>query len=345
MKLPPYIYRQKTNGRTRLRFEKRGLPKRWIHARPGTNEFLDEYRACLDGERREPKVDHVKSGTIAALVRQYERSAAFGELGEATRKQRSRVYAIVTAKVPDAPAASLTSKKVRELRDNRAATPVAANNFVKCLGYLYRWGQESGLVDRNPADGVARLKPLRKGGIPVWTMDEVKAFRRAHAVGTKAHLALCLFLFTGARISDARVLGRHNVRDGWIAWKQKKGGGEVEVSIPILAPLQEAIDAYRPKVQGIGAPFLAKQNGQAHASEKSFANWFAKQCGGAGVEKSAHGIRKALGGLLADMGCSEHEIMAILGHTNPRTSAIYTRSARRKSLAESGAEKLRGFKW
>ncbi|WP_157982004.1 tyrosine-type recombinase/integrase [Oceanicella sp. SM1341] len=56
--------------------------------------------------------------------------------------------------------------------------------------------------------------------------------------------------------------------------------------------------------------------------------------------RSAHGVRKAAGALLAEAGCTEHEIMVVLGHANPKTSAIYTRSANRWKLARKAMEKM-----
>lgn len=152
------------------------------------------------------------------------------------------------------------------------------------------------------------------------------------------------FLCAGARLGDALTLGPEHVRDGWLEWQPRKAGS-APASIPTLPPLAEAIEAFRPPVQALRGPFLVTAYGHPHASEKAPANWFKRRCTEASVEKSAHGIRKALGGLLADLGCSEHEIMAVLGHANPRTSAIYTASAKRKQLAASAAEKLRGWKW
>ncbi|MFA5958558.1 hypothetical protein [Hyphomicrobium sp.] len=38
---------------------------------------------------------------------------------------------------------------------------------------------------------------------------------------------------------------------------------------------------------------------------------------------------------LAEAGCSEHEIIAQLGHVTPQMAALYTKAARRKSLSAS----------
>jgi integrase len=48
---------------------------------------------------------------------------------------------------------------------------------------------------------------------------------------------------------------------------------------------------------------------------------------------SAHGVRKGLAEVLAELGCSQYEIMAILGHSEAKTSEVYTRLVERWNLA------------
>ena len=61
--------------------------------------------------------------------------------------------------------------------------------------------------------------------------------------------------------------------------------------------------------------------------------------------RSAHGVRKAVGGLLAEAGCTEHQIMAILAHVEARTTEKYTKSAARAALALDGMQALRSLEW
>ncbi|RJL02345.1 hypothetical protein D3P06_11375 [Paracoccus aestuarii] len=43
--------------------------------------------------------------------------------------------------------------------------------------------------------------------------------------------------------------------------------------------------------------------------------------------RSSHGVRKAAGHLLAQEGCSQNQIMTVHGHTQARTSEVYTRES------------------
>jgi integrase len=72
-----------------------------------------------------------------------------------------------------------------------------------------------------------------------------------------------------------------------------------------------------------------------------FGNWFRELCNEAGCpDVSAHGLRKATATRLADIGCSEHEIASILGHTSIAVVEIYTRAANRRKLAQAAMRKL-----
>lgn len=54
---------------------------------------------------------------------------------------------------------------------------------------------------------------------------------------------------------------------------------------------------------------------------------------------SSHGVRKSVGSIMVEADCSNYQIMAVHGHSDPRSSEIYTRRARRRKLAEQGRAK------
>jgi integrase len=297
--------------------------------------MLAEWSMLMQGVVADHAPRHVAQGSLSWLVGNYMASAAWAELAPATRKQRRWFYSQITDQAPDAPAASLTAADMRRWRDNRAATPGAANNMIKSFSALYGWGVEMGHVTENPAKEVKRLKAKKKGGFPAWTIEDLRRFRAHWPKGSKPHLALCLLLFTACRRADVVRLGRQHVTDGWMCFDQDKTGERVEV--PILPPLAEVLPRDR-------MTFLMTEHVKPF-SVAGFGNWFRTQCEAAGVSKRAHGLRKAAGGLLAEMGCTENEIMAVLGHSDERTTSIYTRSASRRMLAESAMRKMGGFKW
>ena len=55
---------------------------------------------------------------------------------------------------------------------------------------------------------------------------------------------------------------------------------------------------------------------------------------------SAHGLRKATGRRLAEIGCTAHQIASILGHASLSEVQRYTKAADRKRLAREAMAKL-----
>jgi integrase len=80
-------------------------------------------------------------------------------------------------------------------------------------------------------------------------------------------------------------------------------------------------------------------------SEAGFGNWFKERCREAGLPHcSAHGLRHAQGRRLAETGCTEREIMAVLGHTTSKQATLYTKAADIERLSASAIDKLAGTK-
>ena len=78
-------------------------------------------------------------------------------------------------------------------------------------------------------------------------------------------------------------------------------------------------------------------------SAAGFGNWFRDQCDLAGLPKklSAHGLRKAGATRLAEVGATDHEIMAWGGWTTLKEVQRYTKAVNRKRLAQQAAGKLK----
>lgn len=95
-----------------------------------------------------------------------------------------------------------------------------------------------------------------------------------------------------------------------------------------------------------GSSYLVTEHGSPFKSPEGLRNRFKKWCVSAGLnDRSSHGIRKATGTLLAEYGCTQHEIMAVHGHTQAATSEIYTRGAARWRLASTAMSRLKDLEW
>jgi integrase len=249
------------------------------------------------------------------LCAEYFGSAFFKDKLPSPRSQhvRRKVLEKVCETAGDELLSDITPKVIRKGMDRRADTPEAANGFLKAMRGLFEFAVEYEHVRVNPTLGVRKLRSRNPEGWHAWTLDEVRQFEARHPLGTKAHLALALLLFTGARRSDVVQLGRQHVRDGVIKFRVYKNRlrKHVEVEIPLLPELQRVIDATLDKGD---LTFLISDHGRSWANGDSFGNRFRDWCQEAGLPHcSPHGLRKAGASIAAENGATESQLMAIYG--------------------------------
>jgi integrase len=328
------------HGNVRYYFRQdRTKPMVRLRGEPGSPEFVKSYNAAQDGSVPERKVAHrLSEDSLEWLCRRYYESTEFGQLDASTQRRRRQILTEVCIKHGDKPFAMLEEKHIRALRNEKAATPEAANQRVKALKQLFRIAKEDGLVDKNPTLEVRKLKSSGVGW-HCWTDAEVEQFEMRHPIGTKAHLALGLLLYTAQRRSDVVLMGRRHIRNGWMTLTQQKNRkrNPVEVSIPVIPELQKVIE-----MSPTGElTFLVTDYGRPF-SVAGFGNWFRDRCNEAGLPHcSAHGLRKAAATRLAENGCTAKEIMAITGHKTLAEVQRYIEAAERKRLAAAAMAKLR----
>lgn len=336
-----YVTTDISEGVTRYYLRLPGEKKVRLPGRPGDDIFMEAYQA---GRKKQPlprRPDGTlpkaeEGGTLRWLVDEYERSAAFKGLAQATQGARRNILKNVVASAGDERIADITEEVIRASRDRRAATPAAANTFLKAMSHLFAFAVEYKHARKNPVLCVTRVKHKSEGH-HTWSAAEIDRFLAAYPLGTMAHLCMSIMLYTGVRVSDAAVMGRQHVHNGWISFRAVKN--RVEVDMPVAPELQAAIEAVRISRKGHmhflinewDKPFTVKGLGQR----------MRKWCDAIGLNHcSSHGLRKAGATIAADNGASEHELMATFGWESPKQAALYTKKANRRRLAGSGAAKI-----
>lgn len=348
IRLPHLLHDKDRHGNPRVYFRLPGRPLVRLHAPPGSDAFLEEYRRARQGDIA-PKVQPRKpapTGSLRSLIEGYYASANFKMLAASTQRARRGILDdICLSKTKSGaewgalPFNRLEARHVRGVRDEKMELPEAANGRVKALRQVFEWAIESDLTTLNPARPVKLLKGNGEG-FHAWTVEEVVAYEDAHPVGSKARLALALLLYTGVRRSDVVKLGRQMERDGVLHFAEtkgatsralsRKGSGQAKKrTLPILPALRDAIiaapsDNMTYLVTEWGRPFTA--NG--------FGNRFRKWCDEAGLPQcSAHGLRKAGATIAAENGATPHQLNAIFGWTTLRQAEGYTRHANQERMA------------
>lgn len=345
------------SGAIRHRVRVEGDPKRRILIPVGPEDpaFTEHYWAARVGQTVETahKAPKAPAASLDALVQDYLASLQVRvEGGTASphtlRQRRSLMLRACDVLSPEgdrmgALHCDLPREAMVHIRDHWGARTAQADNCIKALRAAYDWALEKGRVTSNPAMGLRRVHSSKGGAVP-WTPADLRQFLDHHPDGTMPRLWLMLALFTGARRGDLTVLGRaHEVqRDGitWLDWQPGKKGS-APASLPMAPQLLSA--ARGMKVQG--RTYLLSKHGRPFRSPEVLGNSVQGWTAEAGLSgRSSHGLRKALGGLLGDLGCSELQIMSILSHTEPTTSSIYTKSAERRRMASEAMQMVGNLK-
>lgn len=153
-------------------------------------------------------------------------------------------------------------------------------------------------------------------------------------------MALAIMMYGGcARRSDVVLLGRqHLTKDGRLRYTQFKNRyiKPIEVDIPLIPEFQNILDA-----SPLGDMTFLVTEFNRPFSANGFGNRMRKWCDDAGLPQcSAHGVRKPAAARLAELGCTDHEIMAIGGWKTLKQVQLYTKGARRRVMADHGMDKL-----
>lgn len=349
------------HGNVRIYFWRgKGHRKIRIRETPGTRAFRDAYDAAfaLDTSTKPRTPEQAaglaphsllllpKPGTYRWLCARYMAECAdFLQCDPLTRRTRRQILESTwdeptepgaPTTFADVPLDQLSLQALYVLRDRKLALPGAANNRVKALRQIFKWAVAPNvqILKVNLARDVELFKPKSDEGFHTWTIDEVRAFAKRHPLGTKAHLALGLLLFTGVRRSDVVLLGRQMIREGWLHFTEKKNGRRKPKArqLPILPALQHIID----RSPAGNLTFLVTDYDRPFTGN-GFGNKMRDWCNEAGLPQcSAHGLRKAGATIAADNGATEHQLMAIFGWESPKQAALYTKKANRRKLAGAG---------
>lgn len=327
---PPHLHREISRHGKPTWYVRVGKgPRIRIKAEYGSPEFEFAYQAALRGEDPAPGAK-VSKGSLEWLWMLYRQTSTWTELSMATRKQRENIMRQVLKTGGNVPLSSITGKVIEQGIQRRK--PYAARHFVDTLHGMFKWAVKAQHVAVDPTAGRAVPKPRAKG-FPVWTEEELEHFERRWPRGTRERVMFDVFLYTGLRRGDVARLGKQHIRNGVITIDAEKTG--TRVTIPVLPELEQTIAAGPTGELAI----VSSKKGQPIRKEV-LGNLFKKACRAAGINKSAHGIRKAAATRAANNGATVATLEAIFGWEGGQMAALYTRAADRRRLAAEHMDKL-----
>jgi integrase len=309
-------------------FRRHGYPRVRLPGLPASREFVEAYQRALDSQQMPLGATRTKPGTVnAAIVGYYDSMMFFGSLAPSTQAIRRQILERFRADHGDKPIALLPQRFIVLMLGK--LKPTVAIGWLTAIRHLMQYAVSTNLCEADPTQGI-KLKTPKSDGIYTWSEQDIAAYEAAHAVGTKARLALALGLYTGQRRGDVLRMGRQHVRDGILSVKQQKT--RTELRIPVHPDLRAIIDA----TPGEHLTFLTTRTGKPYSGD-NFSEQFRAWCKAARLSKecSYHGLRKAACRRLAEAGCSVNEIAAVSGHATLREVQRYTKAVDQERMARS----------
>jgi integrase len=253
------------------------------------------------------------------------------------------------------PFAVLTRKVIKE--EMKARTPSQAGNLLSGLRGMIRWMIDAGHLDDDddPTIGLksGKAKASREtGGFLPWTEDDMALYREKWPLGTEARLMFDILHYTFLRLGDAHRFGpphlRQIVRKMAVQIATEKSRGNTTVTVPVHPAFAESLRAAR-AAGIIGAEVFTGKRLKGRVlpmNKKAWAMKFKKYAVLAGVnepKKSCHGVRKARAQVAAYADCTESQMMAMFGWTDPKMPAHYIAHANRERLGMTGMDKIIAF--
>lgn len=335
-KLPPFVHRERSRHGKLIFYFRQDRGKRRRLPLYGSPEFDGAYKAALAG-RPAPKHRTVSTNSLEWLIGQYRLSPGYQALSRSTRRQCDNIFKNAIKVGGTQSYHAVTTSGISNAIAHRK--PAAARNFYRAMRGLFKWAVKCGYVESNPTDNIERPTLAKSNGFEAWTDDDVAAYEARWPDGSRQRVWMHVLLYTGLRRGDAVRIGRQHVKDGIASIRTEKSGLSIEVTISIGAELHETLT--RGPTGDLA--WICGARGEPLTKE-SFGNLFRSACNEAGIEKSAHGLRKLAATKAAEAGLSVAEIEALFGWEGGRMASHYTKTANRRSLAIQAAGKIANAK-
>lgn len=325
--LPAFVYPKGKKGY--LYFCRFGTTQR-MHEKPGTAEFAAEYALLMRGKPPAPK------RTIKGLVQKYVQSDRWPDLAANTKRSYLRHFKYLEEVAGLIDPATLRTSHIYEMRDALRDKPTDANRKIGALSTLLAHGVRIGWMDRNPAEGVEKLKGIRPPREP-WPEAKIDAFRET--AGPLPLLIFEMLLGTGQRIGDVLKMRWDEIEDGGIWVRQQKTGAG------IFVPFTDGLSVVIDRTPRTGSTIIAQPNGRP--CSYSYAHKLVTEVRVKidGMPWDIHALRHSAASEIASLpGMSIEHVMAITGHSGEQMARHYSRRAdmRAKAKEAQNARRTKG---
>nr|GLK22145.1 hypothetical protein GCM10017606_29730 [Microbacterium terregens] len=303
-----------------------------------------DFSAALERVNARPEArPGPRAGSMRALAIEFRAALAAGwtkkrkkagakALAASTRANYLRYVDMIEVAHGDELVANLRRANVYKLRDNMAATPGKANNWLNVLTIMLEYACERDWITTNPAAGISKLAIGEHEPWPRHVLED--ALEKASPM---LRLAIVSGLCSGQRVSDVIRIQHGWLRGGILELSQVKTA--VGVAVPVHPWWREEID----KVEKRSITLLYDRAGKPFASEDRIQERIRRLMHDLGYVDDEgqllytfHGLRKNAACYMAELGLSDTEIGSVCG-MSPDTVRHYTKRARAYVIARKVA--------
>lgn len=239
----------------------------------------------------------------------------------------------------DVPLDAIAATEIRKFRDSlrEGRTKKTVNDYVRCIGAMYRAAIREGVTVGNPVDAIEFLPQTDSVSRKPFTVGEVQ--RLVAAAPTPDWKGLILVgAYAGLRLSDAAKLKWKDVDLALgaittIPRKTRKKG--LEIRIPLAKPLREFFERHPISDDPEAAVFPSLADALI-AGKKGLSAQFSQLMESAGVSKGAkgknghhersfHSLRHSFVSWMANSGIHPELRQALSGHSSSAVHQLYTK--------------------
>jgi integrase len=323
----------------RVRFYFRYRHKRWpLPGQPGSIEFAqryDELKSSVVLPKGSSSRIAFGPGTLGWVIEKWTGSDDFKKRKSSTQVLYRRFLDSIRERYGRGLMVDLRERHVRSMRAEFTKHTSSADRFVTLVSLLWVFAKENLAMELgpNPTRDIQKLHTQSSEHQP-WPASLISEFDAKAKPRPNMQLALALLLYTGQRLGDVAAMKWSQYDGRGILVRQEKT--DELVWIPCHRRLKKALDEAERR-----SDFILTTHFGSRYSTGSLSNVISLVAAAIGAKGyTAHGLRKNAGIALAEVGCTDKEIMAVLGHKTYAQSHAYTRRAEQKRLAEQAIRKL-----
>lgn len=321
----------KPSGKVFTYFRSRGNPLIRLPDLP--HDHPDFLKAYAKAKAAKPNRSRAKTGTTLALITACQASDTYLGQSKGYRDILRRHFDQIGQRYGALAYSGLMARHINS--DVKQSS--APDHRMKAWRFLCSFAFDANLITDNPALDAKAPKRAKTEGHAPWTTEEIAAFRKHWPSRSRQRRAMELLFWTGARISDAVLMGIGMVdKEGVLTYRQTKTGDPAHApwtcTLPDYAKDMEADRQHALEAVSHGKghmTFLATEQGCTRSS-KALGTLMRLAARSAGVQKSAHGLRKSRAIALAESGATPHQIAAWTGHVTLKEVERYTKKADRR---------------